>query len=390
MLLNVHSKYSYYLFDNLENLDNKRGITPPHRVKSISMATFTNEEIELLKNRGNEYCRKVWLGLHEGAPPSATGDDQTTKDFMVEKYERRRYYLDPSLGKPEVPNTRPLTQLVSDPKPVKVNGVNGALHTQSTLRTRPEVNRNNNRNNNKAMFIADFDKADIFSSAGNGSLSTKQQNGNASFANFDNNPVFSNTTTSTTTTTNDFSIFDLSFTESNGPVLNQVPLFPKCNTNRWSMPTPATINNMNNWNNHQNNTNMSLNGSLNNTLNGILGAPEDKYAALKDLDNEIKSQKNFDWSSTSSNGQFLTAFPSENGTSGISNPFSNGGGVNWGTNNVNGFQQSQQSFANPFKDTAKTNGFSQVFQPISTYPANGTPMTVNGTNGWTPNPFKVG
>lgn len=32
----------------------RRGLTPPHRVKSISMASFTPEEIEFLKSRGNE------------------------------------------------------------------------------------------------------------------------------------------------------------------------------------------------------------------------------------------------------------------------------------------------------------------------------------------------
>lgn len=32
----------------------RRGLTPPHRVKSISMASFTSEEIEFLKSRGNE------------------------------------------------------------------------------------------------------------------------------------------------------------------------------------------------------------------------------------------------------------------------------------------------------------------------------------------------
>merc|ERR1712032_20989 len=33
-----------------------RGINPPHRVKSVSMATFTAAEIALIQKRGNEYC----------------------------------------------------------------------------------------------------------------------------------------------------------------------------------------------------------------------------------------------------------------------------------------------------------------------------------------------
>lgn len=355
------------------------------------MATFTNEEIDLLKSRGNDYCRRVWLGLYDGSPPLSNNDEQAVKDFMVEKYERRRYYLDPGLSKPEVTpnNTRPAstaTQLVSaESKPAKVNGV-----VQNAHRTRPEVNRNhinNNNNNGPAVFVADFDKADIFSSTGssNNLHTTKTQNGTStsSFANFDNNPVFSNTSTNTTT----------------------------------SIGTPVVFGNINNWNGHQNSTNSCLNGSLNNTLKGPTMPIEDKYAALKDLDNEIKSQKNLEWSSSGSNGslyssptptgsmysspspqssifgspsqgQFFSAFPSENGTANVSNPFGNGG-TNWGTN-ANGFQQNQPPFANPFMDAGKMNGFSQVFQPIAPFPSNTMPVAVNGTNGWAQNPFKVG
>ena len=32
----------------------RRGINPPHRVKSISMASFTQEEVDMLTQRGNE------------------------------------------------------------------------------------------------------------------------------------------------------------------------------------------------------------------------------------------------------------------------------------------------------------------------------------------------
>lgn len=32
----------------------RRGLTPPHRVKSISMATFTPEEVDFVKARGND------------------------------------------------------------------------------------------------------------------------------------------------------------------------------------------------------------------------------------------------------------------------------------------------------------------------------------------------
>ncbi|XP_053674897.1 arf-GAP domain and FG repeat-containing protein 1 [Anopheles nili] len=69
-----------------------RGITPPHRVKSISMATFTQDEIEFLKQNGNDNCSRTWLGLWD--PKRAI--KQEHRDFMIDKYERKRYYLEPA------------------------------------------------------------------------------------------------------------------------------------------------------------------------------------------------------------------------------------------------------------------------------------------------------
>lgn len=64
----------------------RRGLTPPHRVKSISMATFTADEIEFLKNQGNEFCAKTWLGLWD---PKRT-IHQDHRELMIDKYERKR------------------------------------------------------------------------------------------------------------------------------------------------------------------------------------------------------------------------------------------------------------------------------------------------------------
>ncbi|XP_049821963.1 arf-GAP domain and FG repeat-containing protein 1 [Aethina tumida] len=362
-----------------------RGITPPHRVKSISMATFTQDEIELLRSRGNDYCRKTWLGLHEGTTLPLTNDEQAIRDFMVDKYERRRYYLDPGAApasngvKPERPRQPPA---VADHKPLaRVNGVHNGTVTvpppQNTHRTRPEVNRNND-------FVADFDKADIFQ------MNNNAGNGAASFANFDNNPVFSNHSATNGTST--------------------------------GLLTPAPLNGVQN----------GLNGTSTNGTNGWTQhqqtAPpppvEDKYAALKDLDNALKSQSTLDWGSTGSNGSlyssptptgsmysssspqssifgspsqsnFMSAFQApqqENGTTnGVSNPFNaNGtGAMNWSTTVVNGNgngTNGMQPFANPFK----VNGFAQGFQPLAAYPTMNPMPAVNGTGAWPPNPFKVG
>lgn len=63
-----------------------RGITPPHRVKSISMATFSNDEIDFIKSHGNDECAKTWLGLWD---PKRV-HTQEHRELMIEKYERKR------------------------------------------------------------------------------------------------------------------------------------------------------------------------------------------------------------------------------------------------------------------------------------------------------------
>uniref|UniRef100_A0A1B6CHX6 Arf-GAP domain-containing protein n=1 Tax=Clastoptera arizonana TaxID=38151 RepID=A0A1B6CHX6_9HEMI len=176
-----------------------RGLTPPHRVKSISMATFTPEEIDFIKARGNEYCHRIWLGLCDNQLP--TKDEQQIKDFMIAKYERKRYYVDPAiaatlngnatngssspLSKPSTPNfqmkTKHLPLLTTTiPNPNSL-ALNVAPTTQVVT---------NNAFPPEPSFNADFSNlenitpSDPFSS----STSTTQ----SSFANFDNNPAFNN------------------------------------------------------------------------------------------------------------------------------------------------------------------------------------------------------
>lgn len=38
----------------------RRGLNPPHRVKSISMTTFSQQEVEFLQNHGNEVSAVAW------------------------------------------------------------------------------------------------------------------------------------------------------------------------------------------------------------------------------------------------------------------------------------------------------------------------------------------
>ncbi|XP_048372926.1 arf-GAP domain and FG repeat-containing protein 2 isoform X2 [Sphaerodactylus townsendi] len=78
-----------------------RGLNPPHRVKSISMTTFTESEVQFLRSRGNQACRKIWLGSFDSRtsllPDSQ--DPQKLKEFLQEKYEKKRWYVTPEPGK---------------------------------------------------------------------------------------------------------------------------------------------------------------------------------------------------------------------------------------------------------------------------------------------------
>ncbi|KJH42446.1 putative GTP-ase activating protein [Dictyocaulus viviparus] len=73
----------------------RRGLNPPHRVKSISMATFTNEEIERIRSLGNEENSHTWLGLYSGTPPKIANKEEFTA-FLIRKYEKKEWYVSKS------------------------------------------------------------------------------------------------------------------------------------------------------------------------------------------------------------------------------------------------------------------------------------------------------
>ncbi|CAD5227520.1 unnamed protein product [Bursaphelenchus okinawaensis] len=73
-----------------------RGLHPPHRVKSISMATFTNEEVERLRNGGNKLNAYIFLGLYDGRSKFEPRLDEEVRKHLVEKYENKRWYVSPN------------------------------------------------------------------------------------------------------------------------------------------------------------------------------------------------------------------------------------------------------------------------------------------------------
>ncbi|XP_049774707.1 arf-GAP domain and FG repeat-containing protein 1 isoform X1 [Schistocerca cancellata] len=350
-----------------------RGLTPPHRVKSISMASFTPEEIDMVKSRGNEYCRRVWLGLFDPNHSQDTKDEQQVKEFMIAKYEKKRYYLEPSVSSKNgpitfsppgtqnhsrtstptpmtsIPETKPLTSVISSQaKPASLN-INTSNVTSSDNMFTPDKT---------SGFLADFGPSDPFSSSSQ--FTPTSTTTIPSFANFENNPVF---------TSPNIHFFGSTASSDNVP--------PRFNTNRWSMPTAAALSTMSN----------NVFGSparKSASSVGVAGTmqsqppSEDRYAALKDLDSLMKSQasdaQGGDWAtgawsspntstvpvsvfgSPSQNSQFLT---SASGVSSLpepaamQNPFS-----------VAGMNQ------NPWVPASRENGLSSTSSQPATFQAN--------------------
>lgn len=290
-----------------------RGLTPPHRVKSISMATFTQEEIDFIKERGNEYCRRIWLGLMNSNSPQIldTKDEQKMKDLMSAKYELKRYYLDPSMANQ---NSNQKTQSSNQTNIPRVP--HSGTSTLSSISTQKINNSESvNSNNFSTDFVADFSKVpDPF-------ITTTMPTNKLSqpivpqpfFANFDNNPVFNS---------------------------------PKNTNIESSSPFSQTTGNSTNT--------MNANGTY-------LPPSEDRYAALKDLDSLMKQTQLKDDTPTTLNTPTWNSNNASNSvwnvgnqtTNVISNPFVTSDlwrpSANVVNNNTQSIDTSLYNPINPFK-----------------------------------------
>ncbi|WAR28622.1 AGFG2-like protein, partial [Mya arenaria] len=100
------------------------------------------------------YCRKVWLGLYDNrlGSQSESRDESKVKDFMSQKYERKRYYVAPTESMkeearqmnesaiPKTPGTRPLKSLLGNGAPKLVVGTQQAkapVHPRATISATP-------------------------------------------------------------------------------------------------------------------------------------------------------------------------------------------------------------------------------------------------------------
>ncbi|XP_076662611.1 arf GTPase activating protein drongo isoform X2 [Halictus rubicundus] len=307
-----------------------RGLTPPHRVKSISMATFTQEEIDFIKEHGNEYCRRIWLGLMNPNSPQTldTKDEQKMKELMSAKYEFKRYYLEPSMAnqKSQSPNQTNIPRVPNS----------GASNLSPTSATKSNNSESVNSNNFSADFVADFSKvpAPFITTTAPANKLSQPIAPQPFFANFDNNPIFNS---SKNTNIELSSSFNQSTTNSTNVM----------NANGTNMP-PS----------------------------------EDRYAALKDLDSLMKQTQLKDETVTTLNtSNTWNANNASNSiwnvgnqtTHVISNPFATGDlwrpSANVVNNNNNNNNNNTQSI-----DTSLCNPINP-FKPVQ-FPMNNDPQWV--------------
>eukprot|EP00079_Xenopus_tropicalis_P030120 XP_012825864.1 PREDICTED: arf-GAP domain and FG repeat-containing protein 1 isoform X5 [Xenopus tropicalis] len=218
-----------------------RGLNPPHRVKSISMTTFTQQEIEFLQKHGNDVCKQIWLGLFDDRSSAIPDfrDPQKVKEFLQEKYEKKRWYVPPEQAKvvasvhasisgssassaSSTPEVKPLKTLLGEGAPALQ--LNKGTPSQVNARESPVVTRNQvpQAHHEKKQFdlLSDLG-TDIFAAP------ASQPAASANFANFAN----FNSHTAHNSAHADFANFD-AFGQSSG--VNNFGAFPPSS----QTPTP--------------------------------------------------------------------------------------------------------------------------------------------------------
>ncbi|KAI3354394.1 hypothetical protein L3Q82_018915 [Scortum barcoo] len=198
-----------------------RGLNPPHRVKSISMTTFTQQEIEFLQKHGNEVCKQIWLSLYDDRTSSIPDfrEPQKVKEFLQDKYEKKRWYVPPEQAKvvasvhasisgssnsstSSTPEVRPLKSLLGESAP-SLHLSKNTPPNQSPVVSRGQTHQQQfhdkrfdllsdlggdifaappNMNAGASSSFANFAHFNSHSSSASGGLA------NANFANFDNFP----------------------------------------------------------------------------------------------------------------------------------------------------------------------------------------------------------
>ena len=120
-------KYKTFVCDNCKS--SHQAIS--HRCKSLTMSTWSQEEVDSMRKEnggGNDACRVTWLqkapppgsAYPGGRRPKAGDSLNVHKSFVVDAYERRKFYGEDSAKAPPPPPPAPVPF-----SPVSVGGGDG-------------------------------------------------------------------------------------------------------------------------------------------------------------------------------------------------------------------------------------------------------------------------
>ncbi|XP_039453963.1 arf-GAP domain and FG repeat-containing protein 1a isoform X6 [Oreochromis aureus] len=288
-----------------------RGLNPPHRVKSISMTTFTQQEIEFLQKHGNEVCKQIWLGLYDDRTSSVPDfrEPQKVKEFLQDKYEKKRWYVPPEQAKvvasvhasisgssnsstSSTPEVRPLKSLLGESAP----SLHLNKHTppnQSPVVSRGQTHQQQ-LHDKKYDLLSDLG-GDIF--AAPPSMNAGASSSFANFAHFNSHTMAQNTKGEA-----DFANFD-AFGNTSGstggfPSASQAPFQPPNTGSASGGLANASFANFDNFPKSCSADFGSFSSSSQSNSTGAgrdvvqsTNISADKYAALADLDNVFSSAK---------------------------------------------------------------------------------------------------
>uniref|UniRef100_A0A3B4FRZ5 Arf-GAP domain and FG repeat-containing protein 1-like n=2 Tax=Haplochromini TaxID=319058 RepID=A0A3B4FRZ5_9CICH len=288
-----------------------RGLNPPHRVKSISMTTFTQQEIEFLQKHGNEVCKQIWLGLYDDRTSSVPDfrEPQKVKEFLQDKYEKKRWYVPPEQAKvvasvhasisgssnsstSSTPEVRPLKSLLGESAPSL------HLNKHTPPNQSPVVSRGQTQqqqlHDKKYDLLSDLG-GDIFAAPPN--MNAGASSSFANFAHFNSHTMAQNTKGET-----DFANFD-AFGNTSGstggfPSAPQAPFQPPNTGSASGGLANASFANFENFPKSCSADFGSFSSSSQSNSTGAgrdvvqsTNISADKYAALADLDNIFSSAK---------------------------------------------------------------------------------------------------
>ncbi|KAL6116312.1 agfg1 [Pungitius sinensis] len=284
-----------------------RGLNPPHRVKSISMTTFTQQEIEFLQKHGNEVCKRIWLGHHDERTASVPDfrEPQKVKEFLQEKYEKKRWYIPPEQAKvvatvhasisgssnsstSSTPEVRPLKSLLGESAP-SLHLNKNTPPNQSPIVSRGQTHQQ--QFHDKRFDLLSDLGGDIFAAPSN--MNAGASSGFANFAHFN-----SHTTAKSANANADFANFD-AFGSTSGstggfPSAPQAPVHP---SSTGSASGGLANTNFADFDNFPKSCSADFGSLQSNSTGGGRDAvqstslPADRYAALADLDNGFSSAK---------------------------------------------------------------------------------------------------